>query len=822
MRLRAFTALRALLWMAIALLAPAVAEAQPTISSVTTSAETVGHFERLEVTVRATAQFDNAFDDRQVTVAALLTSPGGTTITAPGFYFQDFSLDASTGQTTPRGNPVWKIRFAPTETGMWSFVVRCTDATGSTTSPAQSFACAESTSRGFVRRAGARYLKFDDGTPYFAIGENMGWGEGNQIVDFRRWIDRLSASGGNYIRVWMASWSFAVEWQDTGLGDYTARQRQAFLLDEVIDYAASKGVYVQLCLNNHGQYSANTNPEWAQNPYNAGNGGPCDEPADFFTDATARDLLKRRLRYVVDRWGASTNVLAWELFNEVNLTDEFEETRPANAAWHEEMAAYLKALDVNRHLVTTSYADPRFEPDVWSSPNVDYTQTHVYLVTADPQSVHTALVRRYLNDFAKPTLVGEYGFPDPTLSNTNDPTGVDFHNSVWASALSGAMGTSMTWWWDSYVDPRNLYRHLDGLSTFVTRTGHGGEDAVPIAPVCSTTVRSELAVAPGFTAFDRAPSNRFVVSADGVVTPGPVDLGVFLFGPRYHPELVNPPTFEVDYARAGTFEVATGSQSGESPTIEIWLDGRKLLDRPAAVNMTYSIDVPAGRHEIFVDNKGTDWIVIADFRFDPYVPLVRSYALGGADGVVGWLQNRAYNWQVVKRSGAPDPVSGATIGLSGLGDGTYRVEWRSTTDGSSLAASSVVATTGGALTLAAPPVRWDYTYEVRRLAPGSDATAPVVSEVMLSKKKVKRATDPTVRVTWSADDDTSVASYDVQFAADGVSFVTVVASLPGSSTETTWTVPASVPKAKSGAVRVVAYDGAGNAGFSSAVGLKIK
>ncbi len=93
---------------------------------------------------------------------------------------------------------------------------------------------------------------------------------------------------------------------------------------------------------------------------------------------------------------------------------------------------------------------------------------------------------------------------------------------------------------------------------------------------------------------------------------------------------------------------------------------------------------------------------------------------------------------------------------------------------------------------------------------------------MLSKKKVKRATDPTVRVTWAADDDTSVASYDVQFAADGVSFVTVVASVPGSSTETTWTVPASVPKAKSGAVRVVAYDGAGNAGFSSAVGLKIK
>lgn len=42
-------------------------------------------------------------------------------------------------------------------------------------------------------------------------------------MNIHRYIPKLAASGGTFIRVWMAAWQFAIEWRDTGLGIYTNR-----------------------------------------------------------------------------------------------------------------------------------------------------------------------------------------------------------------------------------------------------------------------------------------------------------------------------------------------------------------------------------------------------------------------------------------------------------------------------------------------------------------------------------------------------------------------------------------------------------------------
>ena len=42
----------------------------------------------------------------------------------------------------------------------------------------------------------------------------------------------------------------------------------------------------------------------------------------------------------------------------------------------------------------------------------------------------------------------------------------DFHNGLWASALSGASGTAMFWWWER-LDQRNHYHHYRPLADFV-------------------------------------------------------------------------------------------------------------------------------------------------------------------------------------------------------------------------------------------------------------------------------------------------------------------------------------------------------------------
>ena len=178
---------------------------------------------------------------------------------------------------------------------------------------------------GFIRRStkDARYLVHDDGSPYFAVGENLAWYDKRGTYAYDSWLARLAAQGATYARLWMPSWAFGIEWSDTGLGDYTDRLDHAWQLDAVMDTAADQGIAVELSLLNHGAFSTAFDSEWASNPYNVANGGPLATPADFFTSPVARRLFEQRLRYIVARWGYTTNLLDWELWNEADLTDGY-------------------------------------------------------------------------------------------------------------------------------------------------------------------------------------------------------------------------------------------------------------------------------------------------------------------------------------------------------------------------------------------------------------------------------------------------------------------------------------------------------------------
>ncbi len=108
-------------------------------------------------------------------------------------------------------------------------------------------------------------------------------------------------------------------------------------------------------------------------------------------------------------------------------------------------------------------------------------------------------------------------------------------------------------------------------------------------------------------------------------------------------------------------------------------------------------------------------------------------------------------------------------------------------------------------------------------SPSGDTESPAVSEAALSKKKVKRKTDPTLTITWTSSDNVAVASHDIEFAEDGVSFSsTVMAGLAGNEQSFTWTVPDSLPKTGTGRIKIIARDAVGNAGEAVSGKLKIK
>ncbi len=445
---------------------PPVAAEVSAINRVTALADRVGLYDKLELVADIDAVFNNPYDPANIRVDGRFTSPSGATVVVPGFYYRDYSYGG--GRLRAGDEWSWRVRFTPTEVGEWQYQVLATTLKGTTRSQTGTFTVTPSDNPGFVRvdPRNPRYFAFDDGTPYFPVGENIGWSSGDPIASYATWLDKLSTAGGNFARVWMAPWGFDIEWSDTGLGNYDNRQGAAYQLDQVMDLMAQHHVYVMLSLLNHGQFSTTTNPEWDENPFNAANGGPLQNPQDFATNPEAIRLWNQRLRYIAARWGYSPNIMTWEWWNEVNWTPLVD--ADLLAPWAARSAAYLRSLDPYRHLISTS-GSPLEDETVWGQANMDFTQAHRYdmddLLLTFSQIIPNWLAR-YPN---KPFLMGEFGRnSDPSES---DPQGVELHLGLWDAPMNGAAGTAMTWWWDSYIDPLNLYDQFAGIAAFF-----GGED----------------------------------------------------------------------------------------------------------------------------------------------------------------------------------------------------------------------------------------------------------------------------------------------------------------------------------------------------------
>ncbi len=443
--------------------------------------EPVALYSLLDLDLATSLQTSNPYDPHALDLEVSFCAPSGKEVQVGAFWFQGF--DPQTRQ--PVGEPGWKVRFTPDETGEW-IAVAYAPALG-LRSASINFSVRSSNSPGFVRvnPTSPRYLAFDNGDFFFPIGVNMAWADAGHdpLAQYRRWLRAFTANGGNTIRVWMADWSFGLEWNDTGLGNYDNRQYNAWLLDQLFNLADKSGVKIILVLLNHGAFSLDANTEWEDNPYNAAQGGPLTRPEQFVSDPQARAYFKQKMGYIINRWGYSPDLLAWEWFNEVNLTPISD---AALTRWLKEMTAYLDSRDVNHHLTTTSFAE-RSQSSVWKLAGLDIIQTHEY--SSQINSSEHDLADRVTMDFQtladsaprKPILLGEFGYSAINYADNAEQTGIHLHNGIWATALSGYAGSGMYWWWDIYIDPNNLWHHFKGLASFLD--GENLARYQPLAPL---------------------------------------------------------------------------------------------------------------------------------------------------------------------------------------------------------------------------------------------------------------------------------------------------------------------------------------------------
>jgi hypothetical protein len=690
---------------------PKTAAQIPSINAVIPNSNSINRFEKLELTVSLTAAYTNPYDYDDILLRGIFTAPSGKTDTVEGFYMQDFSLNGSNGNVTA-GSNYFRIRFAPSETGAYSYIVTCNSTTGSALSVSSTFQAVASAKKGFVRKNSTSYLQFDNGDQYIPIGQNMCWQQNNKYLDFKNWTDKMAANNANFMRLWQCAWGLGIEWKGApyeGLKKY--RQDNAFYTDKLLEECAAKNIYMMLCINHHGMVSSNVNPNWPESPYNAVNGGPCANTWDYFSNATAKNLHKNRLRYIIARWGYSINIMSWELFNEVEWTDNFDTYKTQIKDWHKEMAGYIQTKDPFNHLVTTSYANSGNDAAAWNLPEIDFTQTHYYNGSPNVEAVLVGGLRNYVSWFNKPTFTGEFGIDPGNISLTTiDPSGIYFHNSLWATMFGGGMGAGASWWWDNYIEPKSLYSHYKGPSAIAAKIPFVGSKYQVANASTTGGGKADLTFSPGAD-WGIAPANAFAVAADGTLTPGSTQLCKYLYGSVWNTQNRNPPTFTVSYPEAGQFKVSTAGSIGTSARISIYVDGNLVFDQGASVNTTYSVNIPAGLHSIKADNLGTDWLQVNSYVFASLGNPINTYVLKSGDSMraAGWVHNKEYNWQYVKDNGIPAAVNGAVILLPGIANGTYSVKWFECVNGTELSAATVAAT-NNTLQFSCPSLLWDAAF----------------------------------------------------------------------------------------------------------------
>jgi hypothetical protein len=411
----------------------------------------------------------------------------------------------------------FRFRFAPPMRGTYAVRIAVVAQGRVTRGEATAFSAGPASSRGFVRaRDGERVLRTDDGRVFLPVGLNLAWPRRpGRADDFRRWFIRLAGNGGNCARVWLSSWGMPLEAERAGVFD----QEVAAALDEVFVAAQARDIGLILAAEN----AHDVAELFAKHPYCRDRGGPLPAPVEFFGDAAAVKLFKRRLTYLAARYGAFRSLLAWELFNELDEAWPVAKTDPQNLhaipveadrsraarrtilGWTSQMAQHLEAMDAHAHPLTVSVALAPDEPwtELEKLQGLSFLQYHGYVPEAadarDERMLDEAALlagwaqaARGVGRAHRPFWLGEFGYrapADPELRrggaqavtwcrNNRDAEGLLLHNSLLAGLASGQAGVPLSWWWDRYVERHDLWKLFRGaaqfaeaLATLATREG---------------------------------------------------------------------------------------------------------------------------------------------------------------------------------------------------------------------------------------------------------------------------------------------------------------------------------------------------------------
>lgn len=284
-----------------------------------------------------------------------------------------------------------------------------------------------------------------DGRQSFMFSRNAA---GYETSQYYQQLDLTSAGGSKFVRIQLDS--LGMGYSNTGEVDETWTAEW----EDVFEKAASNGIYVMPVFgvwydwNDGNGYST-----WKSNPLNEINGGPAKTPMELFiSDSPGQKLWLHWVETLIERWQGRKNIIAWEIFSEVNMVPGT--TEPKAIDFVNSAAFIIHNADTFNRPVTASLADFGNWSGFYRNDSIDFINIHPYPVSGKLDTTIMVEARSMLTKYRKPVLIGESGLsfltPDsnpPTLT-TADRADIGIKHAIWAAVVSGAMNGRALWWED--------------------------------------------------------------------------------------------------------------------------------------------------------------------------------------------------------------------------------------------------------------------------------------------------------------------------------------------------------------------------------------
>lgn len=526
--------------------APRVFAATPQVTDLQVNANSVGRYQKFEATFHINKSFtstdknstsyqflpyyyydpsdtpatgnhtwrNSPYGENGITIDAHIRPPNCTQTscekTLPAFYYQKYTRSGDVVTPVSPADYSWKIRFAPSETGQYTYYITVQDKEGTTTyqNASLTFQSVASSSKGYIRVStrDPRFFEYGNGESFVPVGSARQYYHEERTRMYDQVFDDFGAHGINFVRVWDQNDGYALtveghydaydypdDYRPTDRGvDIDAlpkgtqmNQRGNFEEDLIIAAAERNNVKIQLCAHGDVYWL------WDASTYNPARDDPWNKNQVPFMNQYHLNYVKRNFRYRIARWGYSTAIMSWEYWNEQDRP-----TYPSDDLYqfYQTMSSYVRATDPYKHLITTSNGSQTWRPNIWGSPAFDYANYHDYLRLHYAEYYNDEVRWAYnfaqclrANDPCSPLGDTEYAtwlgnkpiiWGEADLHDANDdpgPNKIFDHNMIWTGLFSPIGMTPIDWYFKEKTWNQEKFDWDKIASNFFSTIDYAGE-----------------------------------------------------------------------------------------------------------------------------------------------------------------------------------------------------------------------------------------------------------------------------------------------------------------------------------------------------------